>query len=179
MPHSHLKVVSCWNTLAASKLGSRLCRQHRPGPPFAQRIPLRWGMAANVLLLPKPAPVIKTLSESPFKGSGYFCHWWWFNFGEKNQNKTWKQKTAGWFCSCVQKKWELSSSHNMHWLYTHTPFVLLYVTEQVGEDEMLLKEASVLISSEGSLLFFPHPFFPEPVHFKSWPEPCVPCNMFT
>lgn len=43
MPQPHLKVVSFWNTLAASKLGSRLCRQHRPGPPFAQRIPLRWG----------------------------------------------------------------------------------------------------------------------------------------
>lgn len=30
-PQFHLKVVSCWNTLVASKLGSGLCRQQRPG----------------------------------------------------------------------------------------------------------------------------------------------------
>lgn len=33
----------------------------------------------------------------------------------------------------------------------------LYVTEREGEDETVLKEATVLISSEGSLLFFPPP----------------------
>lgn len=71
-PQFHLKVVSRWNTLAASKLGSGLCRQHRPGRPSAHHIPLRWGMAANLLLLHKPVPVIKTLNGSPLKGSGLF-----------------------------------------------------------------------------------------------------------
>ena len=33
-PRSHLKVVSCWNTLAASKLGAGLCRPFRKGPLF-------------------------------------------------------------------------------------------------------------------------------------------------
>lgn len=68
-PQSHLKVVSCWNTLAASKLGSTLCRQHQSGPPFAHHIPVQHRMAPNLLLLHKPVPVIKTLNGSPMKGS--------------------------------------------------------------------------------------------------------------
>ena len=181
-PQSHLKVVSCWNTLAASKLGSGLCRQPRPGPPSAHHIPLRWGMAANSLLLHKPVPVIKTLNGSPLKGSGLFLSWVVIFQGEFNLRYKWFQT---------------GSSHVFGWnlnlavltfcvgLYTQTPFVLfLYVTEREEEDEIVLKEATVLISSEGSLLFFPPThFFPEPVHFKSWPGPvchvtCLPKDSF-
>lgn len=170
-PQPHLKMVSCWNTLAASKLGSRLRRQHRPGPPSAQHIPLRWGMAENLLLLHKPVPVIKTLYGSPLKGSGYFCHGWYFF------------KRGIWFAWDDYKMIRLMCSDealNLPRLNTETPFVLLlYVTEKEGEDETRLKEASVLISSEGSLLFFPHPFFSwaRPLQKLTWP--CVPCNMFT
>lgn len=71
-PQSHLKVVSCWNTLAASKLGSRLCRLHRPSPPSAHHTLLQQGIAASLLLLDKPVPIIKTLNGSPLKGNRLF-----------------------------------------------------------------------------------------------------------
>lgn len=113
-------------------------------------------MAANLLLLHKPVPVIKTLNEFLLRK--------WFIFvmggnisGELNLGKN-DCAIILRMCSEEIRIQRLSQSALVY-LYTQTPFVLfLYVTKREGEDETVLKEATVLISSEGSLLFFPHPF---------------------
>ena len=185
-PQFHLKVVSRWNTLAASKLGSGLCRQHRPGRPSAHHIPLQWGMAANLLLLHKPVPVIKTLNGSPLKGSGLF----WsrvvvfllvFFQGDFIRGK--KKKDCGAIRRMCAEEIRIQWFSRVQRWCIYIPKHLLcsfYMWQRGrGEDETVLKEATVLISSEGSLLFFPHPFlsWARPLQKLTWP--CVPCNMFT
>lgn len=133
-PQFHLKVVSRWNTLAASKLGSGLCRQHRPGRPSAHHIPLRWGMAANLLLLHKPVPVIKTLNGSPLKGSGLFWSRVVFFFFSGGFNSGKKNDCGAIRSMCAEEiRIQRFSRSALVYLYTQTPFVLfLYVTEREG-----------------------------------------------
>lgn len=155
---SHLKVVSCWKHTSSFKAWTRVLQTKRTGA-FS---PLHKTFLTNRIRLQTFCytdlfPSSDTLNGSPLNEVISFCHTWrrfWF-----------EGKMIEWFYYCIWEKNQTNFkvaffSHNLVLgVYTQTPFVFfLYVTGREGEDETLLKEASVLISSEGSPLFFhPHP----------------------
>lgn len=156
-PYSHIwKWLAVENTRAASKPGPEFYRQSGPEPfPPLHKTFLTNRTRLQTVCYTDLFPSSETLNGSPLKEVVSFCHMcrrFWF---EGNMIE--------WFCYCVwEKNWTNFKvpffSHNLVLgVYTQTPFVFfLYVTGREGEDETLLKEASVLISSEGSPLFF-HP----------------------
>ena len=157
MPQSHLKVVSCWNTLAASKLGSRLLQTAQVWPSFCTSNSSPMGNGPELAFVTQTCSRHQTLQGAPLKGSGLFLS----RVVIFQSNLIWEKNDCGLplHVRSGERKRTRRFSHSASvYLYFKTAFVLfLYVTEEDGRDETVLKEATVLISSEGSLLFFPPP----------------------
>lgn len=175
-PQFHLKVVSCWNTLAASKLWSRLGRQHRPGSPSAHHIPLWWGMAANLHLLHKPVPIIETLNGSPLKGGGLFLSWVVIFQGDLIQGKNDCRIILIRLLFRRNKKLAVLTFCTGVFINQNT-FLCFFYMWQKGRDRERMKQCwkRPLFSFPLKAAFFSSPthFFPEPHPLQKLTWPCV------
>lgn len=116
-----------------------------------------------MLLLHEPVPVIKTLKGSPPKGSGLFLSraaMFQRSF-DAAEGRLWTAAASVFGRDEIIQRLSLSFTPSLCVFIIQDTFCAFSIRDRSGwvrGDETALKEATVLISSEGCLLFFPHPF---------------------
>lgn len=180
-PQSHLKVVSCWNTLAASKLGSKLKQTAQAWPSFCTSHSSPMGNGCKLCFCwTNLFPSSKPSMDLHWKEVVYFRSWGGDISGESNFGKFLND-----FFSYVFKKNSAILTFSVGVFMFRNTFCALSICDKKGGRGWNSAErghCSHFLWRQPSFLPPTH-FFPEPIHFKSWPGPvchvtCLPKGSF-